>query len=338
MTICMPASTVVISVNYKNTTVTLRSLEALLQLDDAPQSIIIVDNASGPQEVSILFERWKELAKRYCRIAPVYCAETDIFPVKGDVLLSLERNDGFSAGNNAALRRLCTRTADCSAFWLLNNDAFPQNGSLAALCSCTERFALVGSTLVYAAEPTKVQCAAGGEISSYTGASRFIAGERELVDVMALNATDIENKLDYINGASLLIRREVFEHIGFLPEEYFLYYEDVDFCTAAKFADFKLGWAKQSIVLHMEGASSRVDKCSIQKCNVQKNTSIEYYSIRNRIYFMKKFYPGHMLTVIAGVLVSLWLRIYRRHWSSIRIIFRSTADALCGKMRKFNVV
>ena len=334
MSICTPASIAVVSVNYKNAAVTLQCLEALLQLDDAPKSIVIVDNASGQQERAMLWEGWRALASRFYRVTPIYCTESDAFPVEGDVLLVLERNQGFSVGNNAALRRLYSTRSDYNGFWLLNNDAFPQNGALAELCSCTEQSALVGSTLVYSGEPTNVQCAAGGKVSSYTGATRFVAGDRSLKEVMALDVADIENKLDYINGASLLIHREVLERIGFLPDEYFLYYEDVDFCTAAKRAGFRLGWAQRSIVLHMEGASSGANR-NMRHHKMPKNVSVEYYSIRNRIYFMKKFYPRYMLTVIAGVFCSLGLRIYRRNWISIKIIFRSTADALCGKMRIF---
>lgn len=337
MTICTPSSIAVISVNYKNATVTLQCIEALLQLDDTPKTIVIVDNASGQQEGIFLWEAWRALASRYHRIAPVYCTENDTFPAEGDVLLVLERNQGFSAGNNAALRRLYTLRTDYNGFWLLNNDAFPQNGALAALCSCTEQSALVGSTLVYSDEPTIVQCAAGGEVSSYTGATRFVAGGRCLLEVMTLSVADVENKLDYINGASLLIHREVLERIGFLPDEYFLYYEDVDFCTDAKRAGFRLGWAQQSIVLHMEGASSGINGY-MQHRKVSKSVSVEYYSIRNRVYFMKKFYPQYIPTVIVGVLYSLGLRIYRRNWRSIKIIFQSTADALCGKMRIFNAL
>ena len=282
MKVYAPEDVAVVSVNYKKAELALRVIEALLRLDDAPGSIVIADNGSGAKDVALLQEGWTSLAHLYKRLPPAICREGGPFPSEGDVLLVLENNKGFSGGNNAALHRLISERKDCLLFWLLNSDAFPQNGALAALCECAARSGLAGSTLVYAAEPARVQCAGGGTVSACTGTTRFIAGKAELADVMRLNPEEVEKKLGYINGASLLIRREVLEKTGLLPEEYFLYYEDVDWCTAALRAGFRLGWARESLVLHMEGASCERDEFMSRPA--AKPRAVDYYSIRNRIW------------------------------------------------------
>ncbi len=334
-----PAATAVISVNYKNAPVTLRCLEALLQLDGAPGTIVIVNNGSE-ENAPFLQKNWSELAKRYHRTPPIVCHENDPFPVKGDVLLLLKTNGGFSAGNNAALRRLYFTRNECGLFWLLNNDAFPQSDALTALCERAKphgehQAGIIGSTLVYAADPSRTQCAGGGTVSPHTGVTRFAAGGKALAAVMRMNSLDVEKNLDYINGASLLIRREVLDAIGFLPDEYFLYFEDVDMCTAAKRAGFKLGWAKQSVVLHMEGASHG-DGGGIRGKTPAKPRIIEYYSTRNRLWFIKKFYPKNLPIALAGVLYSLGLKLCRRHWGNLGIIIQAARDAMRGKMRDFH--
>lgn len=335
MTTCTPASTCVVSVNYNNAEVTLQCIESLMQLDDAPGAIVIVDNGSSPQILERLFEGWQHLAEQYQRIVPHYCTEQEHFPNTGDVLLSLKCNCGFSGGNNAALKRLVATRLECTAFWLLNNDAFPQNGALHELCSRATNGAIVGSTLVYADNPTVVQCAAGGKISKYTGATQFICGKKSLHTVVSLDNSAIENKLDYINAASLLVYSDTFSKLGFLPEEYFLYYEDADFCTLAKRVGYKLRWAKKSIVQHREGASSApiAGKTTQQ---APKNVRVDYYSIRNRIYFIKKFFNKYIFLAFAGACYSLFLRIGRGHWKNVKVVSLAINHAICGRMCHFD--
>lgn len=331
-----PTSTAIVTVNYKNADVTLRCLEAILQLEEEPHSIVVVDNASGNQDIAILFEGWSHLAKHFGRNIPVCCKEGEAFPEKGDILLVQTQNGGFSVGNNAALRGLYASRPACTAFWLLNNDAFPEARALQILCERAKTYELVGSTVVYAAEPKIVQCAAGG-IVSHIGITRFISGGEGLERVLASELQCVESQLDYINGASLFIRREVFDRIGFLPEEYFLYYEDVDFCTAAKQAGFRLGWAQQSIVLHMEGASCDANRNKKQN-NIPQPPIVEYYASRNRIYFIKKFYPKKIYPAMLRIVVSLCLRIFRGHWRNVKIIVHAMADAVRGKMQITHVL
>lgn len=326
MKICTPASTCVVTVNYKNSDMTLRCIEALLQLEDAPGAIVVVDNGSGSHSTDILWNGWQLLADRYHRGRPVSCLAEDAFPAEGDVFLPLNENGGFSAGNNAALRRLLTTRSQYNAFWLLNNDAFPQNGALVALCA--EDAPLVGSTIVYDANPNQVQCAAGGVISSYTGATRFLHGRDLVRNILDANVEEVNRKLDYINGASLFIHRDIFTSIGLLPEEYFLYYEDLDFCTNAKQAGFKLAWAQQSIVRHADGGSSEQGK------NGAKNKTIEYYSIRNRILFIHKYFKLYFALAVCGAFGSICLRIKYGYWENIPIIFRAICDAIRGVYKK----
>ena len=56
--------------------------------------------------------------------------------------------------------------------------------------------------------------------------------------------------MDYASGASMLVKRAVFERIGLFREEFFLYYDDMEFCWRARLAGFRVGWAERSVCHH----------------------------------------------------------------------------------------
>lgn len=64
-------------------------------------------------------------------------------------------------------------------------------------------------------------------------------------------------EVDSLQGACLLIRREVFDQIGLLDEDYFMYTEEIDFCYRAKKAGWKVVWLPTAEVIHYGGQSTR---------------------------------------------------------------------------------
>ena len=76
--------------------------------------------------------------------------------------------------------------------------------------------------------------------------------------VVAQTMTDQPQQIDWLPGASMMIRRQVFESIGLMDEEYFLYYEETDFCLQAKRAGWECWYVPQSRVMHIAGQSTGV--------------------------------------------------------------------------------
>lgn len=64
-------------------------------------------------------------------------------------------------------------------------------------------------------------------------------------------------EVDSLQGACLLIRREVFDQVGLLDEGYFMYTEEIDFCYRAKKAGWKIVWLPTAEVIHYGGQSTR---------------------------------------------------------------------------------
>ena len=107
----------------------------------------------------------------------------------------------------------------------------------------------------------------------------------------------MENKktesIDFATGCCMLIKSDVFKKIGFFDEDYFLTYEDVDFCLRAKDAGFKIDYIPSSIIYHKVA----------QSMGKRTETSL-YYHMRNELLFRKKrrlkhpyFWPWYILKV-----------------------------------------
>lgn len=252
------------------------------------------------------------------------------------VLLRLDENRGFSGGNNAALRWLLARTSagQCAAFWLLNNDTEPDPGALDALCGrLNERpeAGLCGSTLLYAHAPDRVQAAGGCAFSPLSGRTAFVKGGLSATDLGRVPGEEVEKSMAYVVGASLLARRAVLERVGLLPEEYFLYYEDLAFALNARRAGFALAWARESRVLHKEGGSTGASGGGGGRA-AARSVLVDYLSVRNRIYLIRRYYPWALPAALASLAGVCLNRLRRGQAERLGLVRRAALDGLCGRM------
>lgn len=323
----------VILLNYKGAADTLACLEALERLEAAPRRIIVVDNGSGEGEFARLKDGWTALAQRHGQPAPALTREGGPLPEVSHVLLALKENGGFSSGNNAGLR-LAMQDERCRAFWLLNNDTEPAPDALDALCArLNERpdAGIAGSTLVYAHDPGRLQCAAGGTFTPWLAATRHHDQDGDADRLPARDAT--EAVLDYVIGASMLIRRKALETLNLLSEEYFLYCEDVDFCLRAKQAGFALCWAPGSLVRHREGGSSGASVAN-PGGRPARSPLVEYLNIRNRLFLVRRFNPSVLPIALLTMPIILVRRLWRGQADRCGLVLMAAWDALAGRMGK----
>ena len=97
---------------------------------------------------------------------------------------------------------------------------------------------------------------------------------------------DAPREVDNVQGAALIVRREVLERIGLLDEGYFMYTEEVDLCQRIRDAGWRVYWAPQSQVVHHGGQSTQL---------VSERMFLELYGSKVR-YFRKHF--GHVATLV----------------------------------------
>lgn len=166
-------------------------------------------------------------------------------------ILRNDRNVGYGDGNNRAIDAALARGAE--ACLLVNNDATLDPGCLAVLLAAFERdpaLGIVGPRVLYKERP-EVIWAAGGELTFRQNLSSLI-GHREK-DGQRFRAT---RPVDYVIGAVMLVRREVFASIGLFDGSFFAYHEDLDFCVRASYEGFGVACVGEASAHHAAGHST----------------------------------------------------------------------------------
>lgn len=288
----------IIIVNYRTATLTigcLRSLAALVQTDTDAR-VVVVDNGSNDDsarqiDAAIQAEGWRD-----------WCT-----------LLELSTNGGFAAGNNAALSEALTETPVPEFFWLLNSDTRVRPGALDALLRFMQAHptaGIAGSRLEHA--DGAVQRSAFrfpsilGELESglrWGVFSRLLARWAP-----APPAPFSETRADWVAGASMFVRRQVFETCGLLDQEFFMYFDDVDFCRRARRAGWECWYVPPSRVVHLVGQSSGVT----DEGDAPVRRPGYWFAARRR-YFLKQH--GRAYTALADAAWLLGFGVWRvRRW------------------------
>jgi GT2 family glycosyltransferase len=202
---------------------TRECLGSLRGLDHPNREIVVVDNGSTDDSEALIRRRFPEVT-----------------------VLQAGANLGFSRGNNLGIRYAL---AHGSAYvWLLNNDTTVDSGALSALVNAAEtdaRIGVVGSILYFADDPKRVQAWGGGTFNRLLGKPSC-----------SMKPTPA-NELDFITGASMLVRPGCLADAGLLDENFFLYMEDADLCFRAKQRCWQIAVAEGSVVYHKVGATAQ---------------------------------------------------------------------------------
>lgn len=311
----------IVILNYNGAADTIECLTSVLPAAPEGTRVVVVDNASTDRSFEAIF-KW---LTTYCeRCALVFeCGRANNSDTNGHVfdvaLIRAEKNRGFSAGNNIGIAYLESR-GGCRYYWLLNNDTVIATNAVRALTSFADAHSsmgLIGSTIVDYNDRDRVQCAGGALYSRLTTRTRSA-----LAGVMLSTAlTSREPAMNYICGAAMLIRREVFADVGYLDERYFLYYEEIDYSRRALTLGHRLGWCRESIVFHKGGATTNAGSKS-------KSPLSEYHSNLSCLKYIAKFESTSRLVVIAATrlfLKSTFLGFERR-WNLYRALMKAYLD------------
>lgn len=291
--------TYVILLNWNGWQDTIECLESLFQSTNAAFTAVVCDNDSKDDSMSHLTKwakkqfdsnKWMQLTRDE--------AENTATPVHNKQLVLIQNgaNLGFAGGNNVGVR-MALRDPNCAFVWLLNNDTVVAPDALSqavARMTADDHIGLCGSTLIYYHERDKVQALGGAIYSPLKGRSHHV-GAFSLPANVPLSPLEIEKSLSYVIGAAMLVRRAFIEQIGLMREDYFLYFEEIDWATRGK-KQFRLGYAPLSLVYHKEGASIGTSASGGSALSL-------YYLYKNRLKFTQRFYASYLPTVIV---MSLW--------------------------------
>lgn len=336
----------IVVLNWNGWKDTLECLESLFRLEYPRFRVVVCDNGSSDNSVEYIGAwaegrlcLWREEScplrdlSRPPVVKPIRYRELSISDVKSEVsltektpliLIRNEENLGFAGGNNVGLR-FALADRDTRYVWLLNNDTVVD---ARALCRLVERMeerpdaGICGSTILFFDRPDIVQSLGGAVYNHRIGSNRHLGLHQNVRQSTV--AEIVERQMDYVVGASMLVRRQFLETIGLMDERYFLYFEELDWATRGK-GIFRLAYSAASIVYHKEGASAGTSSAKKGKSPLS-----DFYSIRNRIVFTKKFYPWALPMVYAGIFLAFLNRVRRgqpHHAGVIGRILLAGADA-----------
>ncbi|MDQ2093165.1 glycosyltransferase family 2 protein [Rhodalgimonas zhirmunskyi] len=237
-----------ILLNYRTPEMTLGAAEAALRAFDGLEAeLVIVDNDSGDGS----FEQMS---------AAVTEKGWDALPAKVRVLQS-GHNGGFGAGNNFGIRAGMHDGSAPDYYYILNSDAFPDEGAIRILLEYLETHAEVGFAGSYIHGPERDAHVTAFRFpsikSEFEGAARFGPVTRMLSDhVVPLGVPEATRAVDWLAGASVMMRARVLDEIGVFDETFFLYFEETDLCRRAALAGWPTHYVRESEVTHIGSVST----------------------------------------------------------------------------------
>ena len=289
---------------------------------NAPTVFVVVLNWNGWRDTDACLESLADLDYPSYRVVVVDNASTDGSEAQlrarhpSVTLLQSGANLGFAGGNNVGLRYALEGGAEY--VWLLNNDTLVEPDALTQLMAKMQRdpgLGLCGSTLIYEAQRGRVQALGGARYNRWLGSVRHLGQHQPRTQ--PINERAVEAQLDYLIGASLLVSKAFLESVGFMQDDYFLYFEELDWAARAR-GRFRLGYAAKSVVYHKEGSSIG----GTDRAKTVKSYTADLYALKNRVRFTRRFYPYALPTVYLGLLVALANRVRRRQWDRVALIVR----------------
>ncbi len=272
----------ILLVNYQGDRDTAECINSILSTLTYPNyRIYVIDNSPDDSSLNIL--RGMDFRK------------TD--------LIKSERNDGFAAACNMGIR--AAKNDGAEYVLLLNNDTVVQSSDLIERlldCFSDPKVGMAGGKIQYFSDPEKSWYACG-----FLTPIRLRSHNRE--DVISVSDTG------FITGCMQMIPMSVIDSVGLMKEDYFLMYEDADYCRRIQNAGYRTLYQPEAVILH---------KVS-QSAPASSPTSI-YNSNRARYLYIMRFHRKNPVIKVAYWMeLTLKLLVYSgEKRDAIRRVFKAT--------------
>ncbi|MGR3501866.1 glycosyltransferase family 2 protein [Pseudaestuariivita sp.] len=243
------ATLLTVVLNFRTPDMTLRAVEAALrETANLPGELVLVDNDSGDGS----FDKMQ-----------AHIAERG-WPVR---LIASPRNGGFGAGNNVGIRAGLSTGEKPDYVYILNSDAFPGPGAITRLYDTLEARTEIGFAGSYIHGPEGDPHITAFRFPSIAGelegAARFGPISRLLKGArVPLDLPETTCEVDWLAGASLMMRQSVLDQIGLFDETFFLYFEETDLCLRARRAGWPTLYNRESEVAHIGSVSTGMKRWS----------------------------------------------------------------------------
>jgi GT2 family glycosyltransferase len=278
----------IITINYNGQKDTCE-LIGTLPLEDKSIEVIVIDNASAQDEATIIKERFPQVK-----------------------VIRSKENLGFAGGNNLGIK-----AAQGKYLFFINNDTIlkPQTSDLRPLITRLEfspKIGMVCPKIKFSWGANPIQFAGYTPLSPITMRNKAIGcGE---VDH---GQFDTPHPTPYAHGAAMMVKREVIEKAGLMPECYFLYYEELDWSMMIRRAGYDIWYEPDCTIFHKESQTTG-----------QNSPLRTYYITRNRLLFAQRNLQGAVKYISYLYLISLVATrdmlkyVFQRRWDLVRATTR----------------
>ena len=286
----------IITVNYNQAEATCALLDSIRRQGYRDVEVIVVDNGSGVNPVKKFSDTYPEIK-----------------------FLRSEQNLGFAGGNNLGLK-----ISQGDFIFFVNNDVELSDGCiewLLLLFKNRPKAGIASPLICYFPEKNSqlrtpisdlIQYAGMTPVNPFTGRNKII-GNRE----PDRNQFTEPRRTAYAHGAAMMVPREVLEQVGPMAEEFFLYYEELDWCERIRRAGWEIWVEPRARVWHKESLT-------VQRLGALKT----YYLTRNRILFMRRNFGGRRLAAFFAFLFfitvpkNLLVFLFRGEWENAKAFWR----------------
>lgn len=303
----------VVVVMYRSADVIGACIASLLAQRPFIGRIVLVDNASPDTSTDV--------ARKVAEDHGFDCAErgpgeTDpSIASNGIEIIRSSENLGFAGGVNLGLSHLMEHQSS-KFFWVLNPDCELTPGCAETLLSKAQTldngggFSLLGTRILYHGKKPIIQ-SDGGIYCTWTGRCRNLNQGRDVA-----NADETETpSCDFISGASMIASRRFIEQSGMMPDDYFLYYEEVDW--AMQRYGLPLIRCLDAVVQHHGGTA-----IGSGAHNRDASPLSNYFNFRNRMRFMRRYHPMRLPISYGFSVLKIIQTLCRNDWAGAVAAFR----------------
>ena len=242
----------VITINYNGFKDTCELMETL-PLEDKSLEVIVVDNASSQDEATIIEQRFPQVT-----------------------VIRSKENLGFAGGNNLGIQ-----AAHGKYLFFINNDTLFRGVGhsltsyllpLTSLLDSSDNIGMVCPKIRFAWGNNPIQYAGYTPLSKITLRNIAIGcGEEDH------GQYDTDHSTPYAHGTAMMVKREVIDKVGLMPECYFLYYEELDWSIMIRRTGYDIWYEPACTIYHKESQATG-----------QNSPLKSYYMTRNRLLFAKR--------------------------------------------------
>jgi GT2 family glycosyltransferase len=294
----------IVILNYKNWQDTIDCLESVFRSTYDNLRVLVVDNNSQNDSISHMMDWAKNhfpdqdpLEKNFFNSQNLDQIPDPSF-LPSLVFIQNEKNEGFAAGNNVVLRLLAGQDI---YVWMLNPDMVITENALFELVQFAQTkpsSTIIGSVVKFYNHPGKIQMYGGGHVKFRSGTISFIKNSGRISD------------LDYISGGAMFIHASLLEKFGLLPEKYFLYWEETDWCYSARIKGGTLAVCESSVVFDKVGTT------------IGRSYLAEFYYTRNGLLFLHKYKRENIPKALFYCKIRLLKKIAQLQWKRAKGVYQ----------------